>query len=804
MVEPVTSELDLRAWLSQIPVLARMPADALAQLATRVQVSAVAAGDVIVRMGDLGDALYVIVSGQVRVVSAAGGKEQLLAHLGPGEVFGERALITADPRSASVIAVVDTSVIPVPRALYEEYVAQAPETRQALSDLVDRRDVVDRHESHHQAMTLTAIPTGDAEYTLGRSPDCTFPVDAPGVDDRHALFLVVQGTCSVRDLDSSTGTFVNGERVTESVLREGDIVRLGVARVFLLDGVLKISTPERGARIDARDLRRLGGTRVILNGVSVAIEPGELVAIVGTSGSGKTTLLETLVGLQRPAAGSVTYDGLDLYDNLPRFRRELGYVPQYDTLHLELSVRQSLRYTARLRLAGIPDNELDVHITSVLDDLHLGNRQDTRVGSLSGGQRKRTCVAAELLSDPGTLFLDEPTSGLDPGLDLELMYQLRELADQGRTVILTTHATRNIRICDRVIVLTDGRLVFEGPPAGALRHFCVDDFVEIYPLLTSTPAASLADAFASARPAPASPPLAAPTSRRLPLPSPPSALRQFGQLLGRDTRVLLSDRVNTFLRIFGAPLLAFLLTTVFKSDIFAIQRSDGGNAEQAIALLYLSAAICLFLGGFASANVITRERNIYEREHLVSLSPVAYVLSKVSVLSVFSLFQGFVFVGVLATRINFPGGSRAGFELGLALALVSLGGMAMGLFISAISKNADRAAILVVMAIIPQLIFAGSTVPRTDMDPVSKAISDITITKWSLELTGHITGLTNNLAAQSTLTAPTPGGGSATIRIPYRPFEHAFTGSEATRWAVLAGMFAVYLVLTLLVQYRRH
>lgn len=804
MVEPVTREPDLASWLARLPLLAQMPPATRAQLAARVEASSVAGGQVIVRMGDLGDAFFIIMSGQVRVVSVSGGQEALLAHLGPGEVFGERALITADPRSASVIADVDTNVIRVPVALYREYVGQVPEARQALVDLVDRRDQPDRHESHHQALTLTALPAGTAEYTIGRSATCTFRVDAPGVDEVHALFRVEDGACSIRDLNSSTGTFVNREQVTQAVLNDGDIVRLGVARVFLLDGVLKLLTPERGVRIDARNLRRMGGSRVILNDITVAIEPGELVAIVGTSGSGKTTLLETLVGLQRPANGSVTYDGQDLYDNLPHFRRELGYVPQYDTLHLELSVRQSLQYTARLRLAHIPENELDMHIASVLDDLHLETRAETRVGNLSGGQRKRTCVAAELLSDPGTLFLDEPTSGLDPGLDLELMYQLRELADQGRTVILTTHATRNIRICDRVIVLTDGRLVFEGPPAAALHHFGVEDFVDIYPLLTNTPAASLADDFAAARPLAATTPASTPITRRAPLPSPPSPLRQFGHLLGRDTRVLLSDRVNTVLRVFGAPLLAFLLTTVFKSDIFAIQRADGGNAEQAIALLYLSAAICLFLGGFASANVITRERNIYEREHLVSLSPIAYVLSKVCVLSVFSLFQGFAFVAVLATGIAFPGGLHSGFQLGLALALVSLGGMAMGLFISAVSKNADRAAILVVMAIIPQLIFAGSTVPRTDMDPVSKVISDITITKWSLELTGHISGLTENLAAQSTLKVPNANGGSTTVQIPYRPFAKAFTGDAATRWAVLTGMFAAYLMLTLLVQYRRH
>jgi ABC-type multidrug transport system ATPase subunit len=799
MGEALTGERDLLSWLSQVPVLSQLDRTALAGLATRVQPEAVAAGEVIVEEGTVADTLYIIVAGQVRVVSEAGGTANLLAHLGPGEIFGERALITSEPRSASVIAEVASEVIPVTRELYDEFARNAAP---ALSSLVARRDEPDAQQFHHQALTLTAIPVGNAEFTLGRSPECTFMIDAPGVDEVHALFRVEDGTCSIVDLNSATGTLVNRERVTEAPIEEGDIIRLGVARVFLLDGVLKVFTPERGARIDARGIRRMGGSRIILDDINVTIEPGEMVAIVGTSGAGKTTLLQTLVGLEPPTEGKVTYDGQDLYQNLPHFRRELGYVPQYDTLHLELTVHQSLHYAAKLRLTHVPNNELNVHIASVLEDLHLEDRHDTRVGSLSGGQRKRTCVAAELLSDPGTLYLDEPTSGLDPGLDLDLMRQLRELADQGRTVVLTTHATRNIRICDRVVILSAGRLVFQGAPGDALRHFGVEDFVDIYPLLTHTPAAQLADEFAAAHPVPAAIP-ASPAVRRAPLPSPPSALNQFGHLLGRDARVLLSDRVNTFLRVFGAPLLAFLLTMVFRGDIFAVQRLNGGNAEQVVALLYLSAAICLFLGGFASANVITRERNIFEREHLVSLSPAAYVLSKVCVLSLFSLFQGLVFIAVLETRINIPGGLETALQLGLTLALVSLGGMAMGLFISAISSNADRAAILVVMAIIPQLIFAGSTVPRVDMDPVSKVISDVTITKWSLELTGHITDLTTNLAAQSTLTAPAPGGGTTTVRIPYRPFEKAFAIDAASRWAVLAGMFVLYVVLTLAAQYRK-
>jgi ABC-type multidrug transport system ATPase subunit/ABC-type multidrug transport system permease subunit len=807
----LTEPADIPGFLANVPLLAGFGPEALDELARRSSTTAAAPGDVVVRQGEPGDALYIVITGQVRVVSDVPAERVLLAHLGPGEFFGERSLLTGEPRNAAVVADVESTLLSLSREVFEECVSANTASSRHLSRVAAIRERPAAQRFHNEATSLLAIPANGGRFVIGTGEDCDIRVPAPGVAGHHAALVVEAGVCTVVDLGSGNGTYLNQEPIHEARLNEGDSLRLGGARLFLLDGVLKLFVSRRGVLVQTRLLRRTvrRDGRVLLNDISLTIHPGELVAIVGPSGAGKTTLLRTLVGLTAPTSGTVTYDGRDLQTDLDRFRHHLGYVPQYDTLHLELSVDRSLHYAGRLRLPRSTSGaDLDSRIERLLDVLHLAERADTPVGRLSGGQRKRTCVAAELLSNPGILCLDEPTSGLDPGLDLQLMQQLRELADDGRTVILTTHATRNIRICDRVVILCDGELVFDGAPTEALAHFSVDDFVEVYSALAATPAADLADGYARSALAAArgtedaivalAPPGAGAASHD----TPPSTLYQLPQLLSRDARVLLADRVSTALRLFGAPLLGVLVAATFDRDIFALERAQGGNSQQAITLLYLAAAICLFLGAFTSANVITRERGIYQRERLVNLSPIAYVLSKAAVLSLFSILQGFLFIAVLAVKVDFPGGLQTVLALGGALAVVSLAGMGMGLLISALSGNADRAAILVVLALIPQLIFAGSTVPRSEMTPVSKAISDITITKWTLELTGSVTDLDGRLAAQSVQTVSTPGG-PVVVPAAVRPFENAFKVDERARWLVLGGFCLLFLSGTVLAQSRK-
>src|SRR5581483_1874756 len=191
----------------------------------------------------------------------------------------------------------------------------------------------------------------------------------------------------------------------------------------------------------------------------------------------------------RPAhEGNVLYNGVDYYHNLAAFNTQLGYVPQEDIVHRELTVERALYYAARLRLPGdFTREQIQWRIDEVLEDVEMTERRGLLVSKLSGGQRKRVSIALELLANPSVFFLDEPTSGLDPGLDRKMMSLLRRLADRGRTVILVTHATNNINACDYVCFLAQGgRLAYFGPPNEAKAFFAKTDFAEIYSTLEPT------------------------------------------------------------------------------------------------------------------------------------------------------------------------------------------------------------------------------------------------------------------------------------------------------------------------------
>src|SRR3954470_15449499 len=238
----------------------------------------------------------------------------------------------------------------------------------------------------------------------------------------------------------------------------------------------------RGARIRAVDLTlRHGNGAVGLDGVSLTIEPGQLTAVVGPSGAGKSTLLAALAGIGRAPEGAVTFHGAG------RGGRDngIGFVPQDDVLHGELPLRRTLRYAATLRITA-PAAVIDAAVDEAMHTLGLATRGETPVLSLSGGERKRANIAAEILSRPGVVFLDEPTSGLDPAAATDLVDGLHRMSADGNTVVFTTHSVEDIERSHRVVVLAPGgRLVAVGAPSEVLHQVGVTDFAELYALLVA-------------------------------------------------------------------------------------------------------------------------------------------------------------------------------------------------------------------------------------------------------------------------------------------------------------------------------
>ena len=326
------------------------------------------------------------------------------------------------------------------------------------------------------------------QAVIGRDPACEVHLDHPSVSRRHAeIRRQPDGSFVIRDLGSANGTFVDGQRVVAWLpLTKGAVVQIGPYKlVYDLEARALTTSMSRGHRLDTVNLgKQVGGGRMILTDVSLAVLAGEFVSLVGGSGAGKSTLLRAMNGFNPATHGQMLIDGEQLYPNLDAYRMIMGYVPQDDIIHRELTVGKALYYAAKLRLPDAGKAEIDKRTHEVLEMVDMDAHVHKPVRVLSGGQRKRVSIAVELLAQPDLLFLDEPTSGLDPGLEKKMMYDLNRLADRGKTVVLVTHATANIEQCDHVAFLSQGYLSYYGPPGDAIQYFHAQDFADIYLKLT--------------------------------------------------------------------------------------------------------------------------------------------------------------------------------------------------------------------------------------------------------------------------------------------------------------------------------
>ena len=205
-----------------------------------------------------------------------------------------------------------------------------------------------------------------------------------------------------------------------------------------------------GAVLEGIDIVKRFGEREALKRVSVSAGRGELVAIIGPNGAGKTTLLSILAGVQRPDSGSVS-----------RSPEEVGWVPQQAALYGKLTVAENLRLFARLeRCPDVP-----AAVEKMLAQTGLEERADDPVGELSGGNRQRVNIAIGLLSQPEVLLLDEPSAALDPRQRQRLWEFIHGLAEQGTTVLYSTHNVQEAeRYAGQVVVLADGERLFSGSP----------------------------------------------------------------------------------------------------------------------------------------------------------------------------------------------------------------------------------------------------------------------------------------------------------------------------------------------------
>ncbi|MEO6890350.1 MAG: FHA domain-containing protein [Ktedonobacteraceae bacterium] len=661
------------------------------------------------------------------------------------------------------------------------------------------------------------IPLGAPVITLGRLPDNTVVLNHPQVSGYHARLEQIQGGgYRIVDLGSTNHVYVNAQRATNRALTPGDAIRIGPFKLTYTGTQLTQHDESQSIRIDALHLKKVCNRHtVLINDISITMPPRKFVALVGGSGAGKSTLMDALNGLRPAQQGLVLYNGQDYYRHLAAFSTQLGYVPQDDIIHRDLSVERALYYAARLRL---PDDftkeQIKQRIDEVLDDVEMKHRRKLLVSQLSGGQRKRVSIALELLANPSVFFLDEPTSGLDPGLDRKMMFLLRKLADKGHTIVLVTHATNNINTCDYICFLAQGgRLAYFGPPNEAKTYFGKTDFAEIYSALEPTeenPNIPL-EAEDRFRASPeyqkyvVAPLNQGPGSRfnaqtetvDVKRPKRGNPWGQFSLLSMRYIELLKNDVGNLLILLLQAPAIGLILLLMAGHGTFdsssvvtcnlntpglppipvsvsngnrndcqnvlnALQSTNGqaelaqrgltldqglndyiepGSGSDAQKILFIMAFAAVMFGCINGVSAIVKEAPIYRRERTVNLGIVPYMFSKIAVLGALCLLQSAVLVLMVNLKAPLHQGIilPIGVETYITLALTALSGLMLGLALSALAPNNDRAAFFMPIVLIPQVIFSGIIFALNG--PLLQFFGAFFAVRWSMAALGSSIGL---------------------------------------------------------------
>lgn len=615
---------------------------------------------------------------------------------------------------------------------------------------------------------------GKQQLNIGRAPDNDIRLDGLQISNHHARLSNMQGNVFVEDVGSTNGVYVNGARITGRRPVQGrDIVQVGpfVLQADPQRGVAIFDTRSK-TRIDVIDITKVvpnrsgGGMIKLLDDVDLTIQPNEFVGLLGPSGAGKSTLMDSLNGMRPATSGRVLINNLDLYQHLDSLKQSIGYVPQDDIIHRELTVYRTLYYVARLRLSrDVSTAEIDQIINEVMDVTGLSERRDVPVSQLSGGQRKRVSIAVELITKPSVIFLDEPTSGLDPATEEKIMKLFRQIAESGRTVVLTTHAMENVRLFDKIVVMMRGKLVWYGAPKDALEHVGASSFKDLYDKLEApvdeqvsrmpplppnatkeqklafklrkeqiaeevaegwklrfqkTPEyqQNIVRPLAGLKGEKQSAPI---VSRR---PTVTDSLRQWLTLSRRYIEVLSRDKFNLLILFGQAPIIALLTYLVV------------GENQPRDFPYFMLALVAIWFGTSISAREIIRERPVYNRERMVNLGLLPYVGSKLLVLSLivglqcillFGTLKGLHYAGIMKLPPDSPIDSLAQL---LTMILTSMVGIALGLFVSAVVRTSEMATSLVPLILIPQILFSGLVgVPQG----VSKTIGTVMPATWAFD-----------------------------------------------------------------------
>ncbi|MFH7025795.1 MAG: ATP-binding cassette domain-containing protein [Heteroscytonema crispum UTEX LB 1556] len=649
-------------------------------------------------------------------------------------------------------------------------------------------------------------------------------LDAPTVSRLHAtIYPDSQGGHVLQDL-STNGTFVNGKRVDRRVsLSEACTIQVGPFSLVYRGEYLELLDSGSQIRLDVHRLLRkvkdkAGNEKAILNNVSLVIEPGQLVALVGGSGAGKSTLMKSLLGIEPVTSGTVYLNGDNLRQNWGVYRSQIGYVPQDDIVHPDLTVEEVIAYACKLRLP--PDTDVKQVVNRTLEQIQLTHVRNNFIRNLSGGQRKRVSIGVELLADPKLFFLDEPTSGLDPGLDKEMMKLLRDLANQGRTVVLVTHATANIEVCDRIVFMgRGGKLCYFGPPQQALNFFDMPApdlkyFSDIYIKLDQGGGAAVRDTVDYwAQKYSQSPECQTYVKSRLnpgkdsnfkadaKVRTGISPLKQMWLLSQRYLQLVLRDRSSLIFSLLSGPIAIALTAWILHDDtpLAKINPLEATQAPLALKVLFIFSCIGIWIGLSSSVREIIKESAIYARERLINLGLLPYLGSKVLIRSGVTLAQTLLIVAAVLLGFKAPDNNLMPWFLGLGITtfLTLLASVSLSLLVSAFVKTENEANSILPLIMIPQIILSGVLF---ELKGIPAKLGWLTISRWSIGAYGALVDVNKMVPKMPEL----PPGAPPILKIfEATPIYDATWKNLNLNWGILGVHILVCLSLALWLQKRK-
>ena len=506
-----------------------------------------------------------------------------------------------------------------------------------------------------------------------------------------------------------TGDKAEIQSVKKVMLENGDTVRIEQGEITFKDGRLMVAKANCGFDVCVKNLDVYAGKKKLLNDINFELPAGEILAIIGQSGQGKSTLLHLLEGmLSKGKESEVRIGGVDYRQK--DIREHIAFMAQDPALRRDLTVEETILHGARITMdkrefAATARERFE----SFTELFGLSDRKNHRVQTLSGGELRRTALAAELMSNPGLIVLDEPLSGLDPYNTKILCSHLKQLAFIGHTIILTTHSYEALDIANKVLVLHKGGQGFYGTPQEAFRYFRSDNPAAILSSLDDDTAVRWKNA---------------------------AEVSTFiGEKKYTDILFKKIHRKNSFL--YGVSLslkqcfrdrgkvIALFLQPIIIGFLFSQIFSPLSS------LWIVAFALILCANWFAlslSIREIVQEKSILRNEFRKG-QKILPVLASKSLLPVIAAFvQTLVVYAFVAFRMSLHSSPAA---LATAFACTVLPAVAIGLFVSSLSRNSGQANAFLPLLIIPQVALAGALVPLDQMQQIGKALSTIIWSRYN-------------------------------------------------------------------------